>query len=49
MHNRRCSEAEPTETSDNTKQSPAWGEIMVVTVDNLALCGVKIVKIKIPD
>ncbi|MDR2115903.1 MAG: hypothetical protein LBP87_05940, partial [Planctomycetaceae bacterium] len=39
MHNRRCSEAQPTDKPDKTKQSPAWGEIMGVTVNNLAPCG----------
>ncbi|MDR2115493.1 MAG: hypothetical protein LBP87_03835 [Planctomycetaceae bacterium] len=40
MHNRRCSEAQPTDKRINhTKQSPAWGEIMVVRADNLAPCG----------
>ncbi|MDR1484660.1 MAG: hypothetical protein LBT09_07530 [Planctomycetaceae bacterium] len=44
MHNRRCSEAKPPDCRDamhcvSTSSSPAWGEIIVAVIDNLALAG----------
>ncbi|MDR2116406.1 MAG: hypothetical protein LBP87_08490 [Planctomycetaceae bacterium] len=49
MHNRRCSEAQPTETSNNTKQKPRMGRDYQPNNHNLALAGLRKIGVGVAD